>query len=203
MLKQARNRQLQRSRQMSIRRGLFFRSCRARVPKKAEGSGRRSVAKTPPAPAQQPEKQADDFTTDTLAELYISQGFYEKAVDIYERMLVDNPNSQGLKQKLAHVRAMAAAAPAKEEASEDASFEIPSGLDSELDMPASPAASEHGAGLPLFRRSKRLRAATGTCLLPMQFLLLMTRYRQSRLPGTPCILRWVLSRESMCPRTLF
>ncbi len=58
----------------------------------------------------EPEKQADDFTTDTLAELYITQGFFEKAVDIYERMLVDKPNSQGLKDKLTKVRAMAAAA---------------------------------------------------------------------------------------------
>jgi tetratricopeptide (TPR) repeat protein len=66
-------------------------------------------------PAEEPEKTADDFTTDTLAELYISQGFFEKAVDIYERMLVDNPNSQGLKNKLANVRALAAeAAPAVE-----------------------------------------------------------------------------------------
>jgi tetratricopeptide (TPR) repeat protein len=60
-----------------------------------------------PAFSGEPDKQADDFTTDTLAELYISQGFYEKAVEIYERMLVDNPNSQGLKNKLANVRAMA------------------------------------------------------------------------------------------------
>jgi tetratricopeptide (TPR) repeat protein len=106
--------------------------------KKAEGFDDESL-RTPPVPVQQPEKQADDFTTDTLAELYISQGFYEKAVDIYERMLVDNPNSQGLKQKLAHVRAMAAAAPVKEEAAEDSSFEIPSAFDSGLDMPAAPA----------------------------------------------------------------
>lgn len=63
----------------------------------------------------QPEKQADDFTTDTLAELYIAQGFFEKAVDIYERMLVDKPNSQGLKDKLSKVRAMAAAAGPAEE----------------------------------------------------------------------------------------
>jgi tetratricopeptide (TPR) repeat protein len=71
-------------------------------------------------------KQADDFTTDTLAELYISQGFFEKAVDIYERMLVDNPNSQGLKDKLANVRAMAAAAPAGEDAAEIIPVTIPS-----------------------------------------------------------------------------
>jgi hypothetical protein len=59
---------------------------------------------------------ADDFQTDTLAELYIAQGFFEKAVEIYERMLVDKPNSQGLQDKLAWVRAEAAktAAPAAE-----------------------------------------------------------------------------------------
>jgi tetratricopeptide (TPR) repeat protein len=48
--------------------------------------------------------KSDDFTTDTLAELYIAQGFFEKAIEIYERMLADNPNSRGLKDKLARVR---------------------------------------------------------------------------------------------------
>jgi hypothetical protein len=77
------------------------------------------------APPGEPGKAADDFTTDTLAELYISQGFYEKAEDIYERMLVDNPNSQGLKDKLASVRGMAAqAAPAAEPGTEAAPAEI-------------------------------------------------------------------------------
>ncbi len=50
-------------------------------------------------------EKSDDFTTDTLAELYIAQGFFEKAIEIYERMLADNPNSRGLKDKLARVRA--------------------------------------------------------------------------------------------------
>ena len=54
--------------------------------------------------------KGDDFTTDTLAELYIAQGFFEKAIDIYQRMLTDNPDSQKLKDKLAHVRAMASEA---------------------------------------------------------------------------------------------
>lgn len=53
-------------------------------------------------------EKSDDFTTDTLAELYIAQGFYEKAVDIYEKMLADKPNSRGLQDKLAGVRAAAA-----------------------------------------------------------------------------------------------
>jgi tetratricopeptide (TPR) repeat protein len=78
----------------------------------------------PVLPAQeQPSEQSgtDDFTTDTLAELYIAQGFFEKAIDIYERMLADNPNSRGLKEKLERVKAMAL--PATEELSAPASVE--------------------------------------------------------------------------------
>ncbi len=83
----------------------------------------------------EPEKQADDFTTDTLAELYISQGFFEKAVDIYERMLVDNPDSQGLKNKLANVRAMAAStAPDEKSEKETASIAIPTDFTPETEF---------------------------------------------------------------------
>lgn len=60
-----------------------------------------------------PSPQADDFTTDTLAELYIAQGFYEKAIDIYQRMLADHPESVGLKNKLGRVKAMAGVAEAE------------------------------------------------------------------------------------------
>lgn len=50
---------------------------------------------------------ADDFSTNTLAELYISQGFHEKAIDIYEKMVAENPGNQALQDKLDQVRAMA------------------------------------------------------------------------------------------------
>ena len=62
-----------------------------------------AAAKVPDASLE----KSDDFNTDTLAELYIAQGFYEKAIDIYQRMLTDNPGSQKLKDKLARVHAMA------------------------------------------------------------------------------------------------
>jgi len=65
-----------------------------------------AAVKIPEAPSE----KADDFNTDTLAELYIAQGFYEKAIDIYQRMLTDKPDSQKLKDKLARVRAMASEA---------------------------------------------------------------------------------------------
>ncbi len=91
-------------------------------------------------------KAADDFSTDTLAELYISQGFYEKAVDIYERMLADNPDSQGLKNKLASVRAMAAqAAPVAEPkaAEMETAFAVPEGAEAgPFEVPSAELTSE-------------------------------------------------------------
>ena len=64
----------------------------------------------PEAAAARTGDVSDDFTTDTLAELYIGQGFYEKAIDIYERMLADHPDSGALKDKLERVRSLAVSA---------------------------------------------------------------------------------------------
>ncbi|NTW65539.1 MAG: tetratricopeptide repeat protein [Nitrospirae bacterium] len=52
----------------------------------------------------------DDLNTDTLAELYISQGFYDKAVEIYQGMLEEQPQNKALQQKLEELRAMASTA---------------------------------------------------------------------------------------------
>jgi tetratricopeptide (TPR) repeat protein len=70
---------------------------------------------------------SDDFTTDTLAELYISQGFFEKAIEIYERMLVEKPNSRGLQDKLSRVRAEVArtVAPESEQKTEEDILSLP------------------------------------------------------------------------------
>ncbi len=70
----------------------------------------------PSEPAPEPvaeaksEETEDDINTDTLAELYISQAFYEKAIEIYERMLNERPGTAALEQKLEKLRALAAAA---------------------------------------------------------------------------------------------
>jgi len=96
------------------------------------------------APAAEPLNRSDDFTTDTLAELYITQGFYDKAIDIYERMLSDNPGHQGLTNKLAHLRQLAGGAeePAagvplqhEEPASQIGSFDISEGTATEPAQP--------------------------------------------------------------------
>jgi tetratricopeptide (TPR) repeat protein len=71
------------------------------------------VQSEPEAAVEPPGDISDDFTTDTLAELYIGQGFYEKAIDIYERMLADHPDSRGLRDKLERVRSLAASSEAQ------------------------------------------------------------------------------------------
>jgi tetratricopeptide (TPR) repeat protein len=52
----------------------------------------------------------DDLNTNTLAELYISQGFYDKAIEIYQGMLNDRPGNTALQQKLEQIKAMAGTA---------------------------------------------------------------------------------------------
>jgi hypothetical protein len=43
------------------------------------------------------------FDTETLANLYVSQGFYDKAAGVYRRMMQDRPDDAGLRQKLEEI----------------------------------------------------------------------------------------------------
>jgi tetratricopeptide (TPR) repeat protein len=53
------------------------------------------VIEQPPAAEQQPR------ATETLAEIYLSQGFKDKALQIYRELLSKNPENESLKQKVA------------------------------------------------------------------------------------------------------
>lgn len=52
------------------------------------------------APAAEAKEDKDPFETETLAELYIAQGFYDRAIAIYKNMLLLDPQDRSLKQKL-------------------------------------------------------------------------------------------------------
>jgi hypothetical protein len=43
------------------------------------------------------------FDTETLANLYVNQGFYDKAAGVYRRMMQDRPDDNRLRQKLEEV----------------------------------------------------------------------------------------------------
>jgi hypothetical protein len=71
------------------------------------------AADAPAAPVAQQasatDEGADDLNTNTLAELYISQGFYDKALEIYQGMLNDKPGNRALEQKIGQLKEMAGA----------------------------------------------------------------------------------------------
>ena len=52
------------------------------------------------APVAESNEDMEPFETETLAELYIAQGFYGRAITIYKNMLLLEPQNRPLKQKL-------------------------------------------------------------------------------------------------------
>ena len=100
-----------------------------------------------PSPAPSVPEDKDDLSTDTLAELYIAQGFFEKAIDIYQRMAAENPGNAALSRKLKDVRAMAGIAPSADAVMPDQGHEAAGG-----GREWSPAYSAHpdaAAAMPL------------------------------------------------------
>jgi hypothetical protein len=57
---------------------------------------------------QQPEEESagTSFTTSTMAEIYVSQGFIQRAIDIYEEMLTESPLNEGIIQRLSELQDM-------------------------------------------------------------------------------------------------
>lgn len=64
-----------------------------------------------PVPAAKPGQQAgrDPLTTATLAELYVSQGFLEKAAAVYRELVSAEPGNQGYQLRLSELREQQAA----------------------------------------------------------------------------------------------
>jgi hypothetical protein len=54
------------------------------------------------------EPQHDPLSTGTLAELYVSQGFIQKALEIYRAILVDNPSNEGIATRVIALEALEA-----------------------------------------------------------------------------------------------
>ncbi len=66
-------------------------------------------AGTAPVPASEP---ADPFATETMAELYVSQGHTEDALRVYRMLLARSPGDAFLETKIASIEAMTALTPA-------------------------------------------------------------------------------------------
>lgn len=64
---------------------------------------------TPAAAAMEPEPRVSQktptFVTETMATLYLQQGFRDKAIDVYRQLVVQSPNDPALQAKLAELEA--------------------------------------------------------------------------------------------------
>ena len=68
-----------------------------------------------------------EFATNTVAELYIKQGFYEKGLNIYKEMLDESPNDDKLIEKINEIEKMMQ----EKESEEESAMEEPSGEEAE------------------------------------------------------------------------
>lgn len=64
---------------------------------------------SPPAsPAGEPAPQEDDISTESLADLYIKQGFYDRGLEIYRKILSRDPSREPVRRKLEETEALMA-----------------------------------------------------------------------------------------------
>jgi tetratricopeptide (TPR) repeat protein len=87
------------------------------------------------------ELQHDPLSTGTLAELYVSQGFIHKALDIYRTILADDPANSTVSARVSELERMGASAEAPvfddEEYCEDESEDVPSQVPESSVIPVS------------------------------------------------------------------
>ena len=87
----------------------------------------------PPPLETVPTQHHDPLSTSTLAELYVSQGFIQKALEIYRAILTDNPEDRSIAGRIADLEALEAASEPEpdiedtfeEEAEDESAFSIP------------------------------------------------------------------------------
>ncbi|MBE9536816.1 MAG: tetratricopeptide repeat protein [Proteobacteria bacterium] len=72
-------------------------------------------------------QNAEDITTNTIAELYIKQGYFDKALDIYKTILEIDPTNEGASTKLKEIEAMMAEAAGEDSKPSDVSGDTSSG----------------------------------------------------------------------------
>ena len=72
-------------------------------------------------------ENSNDITTNTIADLYIKQGYYDKALDIYRTILEIEPSNEGASAKIKEIEAMVAGSQENEREPEEVPVETPSG----------------------------------------------------------------------------
>jgi hypothetical protein len=68
-------------------------------------SAKQVLTVSPPPPAGESAEAGEPMLTETMAELYLKQGFTSQAVDVYRRLLAQRPDDEALRARLAALEA--------------------------------------------------------------------------------------------------
>ncbi len=130
----------------------------------AQGAPSGETALLPEALAQAPEEKAVEpsGTTATLAELYASQGHFEKAVEAYRELIAAEPENEGYKARMDELLAKAfpelSPAPELELAPAEASIPEPAAVPSASAVEARPVEQEAVELAGMFAEMEKLAA---------------------------------------------
>lgn len=118
------------------------------VPKAGQPESRFQLREASPEPDIVGAAHHDPLSTGTLAELYVRQGFINKALEIYRAILDDNPTDNVIAGRVAELEALEAGAPEPVTENDD-TVEEEAGVESAFGMPSEEFFQESGlAALP-------------------------------------------------------
>lgn len=60
---------------------------------------------TPPPASRDGAPREQGFITETMAQLYLKQGFHDRALDVYQQLVAQNPNDRGLRERMERLAA--------------------------------------------------------------------------------------------------
>jgi tetratricopeptide (TPR) repeat protein len=83
-------------------------------------AGATPVAQAASTPSTDVGARETGFVTETMADLYVKQGFHDRALDVYRQLVAQNPTDRGLRERMERVERELRSAPATRGPARDA-----------------------------------------------------------------------------------
>lgn len=83
--------------------------------------------------------EPDAFVTETMAELYLQQGYRDRALDVYRQLIAQSPDDMGLRERMARVEREGASVVSEPFATEEVDTGMPELIAETPRVPAAPA----------------------------------------------------------------
>lgn len=98
----------------------------------------------PPEPAARASKATPTFVTETMAALYVKQGLFDNAIDVYRQLVAASPGDAGLRAKLSELERMQGQGTSAANAAADEMPDFDTPLDAGEPLPAPANAAMDG-----------------------------------------------------------